>query len=164
MATPEDLPESEKRRAEFATQVHQCRRFAYRHARRRGASHEDADDLAQEVAARLCRWRRSAAPPQGYWLVRLLNQCSQEHRKRFRPLASLSEEPETSAESCEQAPSTDLEGGLARLSSRERVFLELHYHCGISYVEIAQLHRSTPGSVRKVCDRAVQRLRGHFSS
>ena len=57
------------------------------------------------------------------------------------------------------AASVDLERALARLTSRQRLAVDLHYYLGLKLVEVAEVMRCSEGTVKSTLSDARGRLR-----
>lgn len=165
MADGGKLPEPSRRRPTGAAAksdrerlVIEAHRLALRAARRRGATLETAEDIAQEVA--LAIWRR-AEPPRAlpaYVGSAVRNALTDRYRRRARIV--LVERLELSAEDLEDPTGQPLDLALvidkvkANLSSSERTLLDCLMD-GVGYTEI----RRILGCPRAAVKKRVHRLR-----
>ncbi len=138
----------------------QLYRFFYRQVGNR----EEAEDLTSEVflkAARLLDTSRDEAS-QRAWLHRTARSALADHWRRFyrAPEVPLAVEPayQATADNPSEGPSTArLPALLARLPENYRRVLELRFLEGRSVHETAAALRLSPGNVKVLQYRAVQR-------
>lgn len=117
----------------------------------------DADDLLQEV---FCRFIRMKDPPQDEehikaLLIRMTLNCS----KSFFTAAAMRHNvplEDTVAATPESGETLD---AVLRLPKKYRTAVHLHYYCGYSVEEIAELTRQNPSTVKSQLHRAREKLR-----
>ena len=139
-------------------------------ARRYLGSHEDADDIVQEVFVRayeaLHSFRKDAAV--ATWLYRIaVNQSINALRwRRVRSALRLDELTSDQASS-EETPQEALESGerrrlieeaVARLPEKQRAVFVLRYYQELSYEEIAQTLKTSIGGLKANYFHAVKKI------
>lgn len=145
--------------------LNRARRTAFLIARRRGASVQDAEDLAQEV---MLRWWRHAcrdAVPNTSWILKVLPQCALAAMRHRKPFAGLTMEPSIEVE-LESGPADEdlLASFLERLPRRQQNVLKLRFHNRWTFAEIAEVEGITPRAARHTCDRAIQTVRNWWAA
>jgi RNA polymerase sigma-70 factor (sigma-E family) len=130
-----------------------------------GSPH-DAADLVQEALIRLRQsWSRVKAPePYTRTTMARLHISLWRRRRRERLVATVPE-GEYTDESLPRAESgSELWNLLATLPRRQRAVLVLRYYESLSDQEIAAVLEVSPGTVRGYATRALENLRGSWSS
>lgn len=128
-----------------------------------GASHHEAEDLAQTVLMRCyVSWSRvaSAAYPEAYVARMLVNEFARSRRRKWwgeRPTADL---PESSApDEAERVVGADaVARALAALGSGHREVVVLRHYMHLSEHQIAEALGVPEGTVKSRLSRAHQRL------
>ncbi len=129
----------------------------------------DAEDVAQEVFARLCRPERPLA---GYdparaslstFLTVLATSAAIDHLRRQRPADPLQEVPEERLTIPPSEPAERLILPENLLTARQRLVLTLLYDREMEVVEAAGLLGVDPQTIRSTHHKAMQRLRAHFA-
>ncbi len=129
----------------------------------------DADDITQEVFARAIekhrQFRADAQLPT--WLTQIaINVCrSRARRRRLRQLFWAHQASEPAKRSTSTSPESHLETSesiqraVARLATKHREAIVLHYLEERSVDEVATLLRTTPAAIRKRLARAREQLK-----
>lgn len=129
----------------------------------------DAEDVAQEVFARLCRRDRPLA---GYdparaslatFLTVLASSAAIDHLRRQRPAEPLEAVPEERLAIPAAEPAERLTLPEHLLTARQRLVLTLLYDREMEVAEAAQLLGVDPQTIRSTHHKAMQRLRAHFA-
>lgn len=149
-------------------------------------SHQQSEDLAQEVYLRIYRARASYQPQSRYrtWLFTIVNNvvhtakgklarrrefqldqrsCDQSetaHPLTFLAVATQHLQPSRSLESSEAREA--VHAAISLLNWRQRMAVELRHLHGLSHVEIAQRLNSSPEAVKSLLHRAIENLRDHL--
>ena len=114
-----------------------------------------AEDIAQDVMAKMYRTWGSADRPDAYLRTALVNSCNNWHRRARTqatklPLLMTSETVELGAD--------ELADAIAGLPFRQRAVIVLRYHSDLSEAEIADALGCRPGTVKSLAARALDRL------
>jgi RNA polymerase sigma factor (sigma-70 family) len=128
----------------------------------------EAEDVAQEVFARLCRRDRPLA---GYdparaslstFLTLLATSAAIDHLRRKRPADPIDSVPEhrLSVPAIEPADRIRIPDG--RLTARQKLVLTLLYDREMEVAEAASFLQVDPQTIRSTHHKAMLRLRGHF--
>jgi len=135
---------------------------------KRAVAAADLDDVAQEVFLRLMRYERTelVENPQAY-LYKMASNVAAEWAIRSRQVR-----PHDSHWLIGLTSADDLERNLSRsqveeevrraietLAPRQKRMLKLHHFDGLGYDEIAQMHSTTPRSVKRVLTKSYNKLR-----
>jgi RNA polymerase sigma-70 factor (ECF subfamily) len=135
-------------------------------ARLAGRYHQDPDDIVQDALAVAWRMRDRFDPTRGTarsWLLAIT--ADQRHKTwlrasrwgtRTRPLAEV--DP-AAPPGTDGSAAIDLERALRRLSTRQRLAVDLHYYLGLDVTETAAVMRCSPGTVKSTLSDARGRLR-----
>lgn len=145
-------------------QRHSARVLGYLVARL--SSQEEAEDVFQEVFAKLHRhrFRYSEEVPFIAWLFTITRNACIDHlrrqRVRGRYLVQTPEEFEPAADNSElPLELTEAIAELSTLNAQQREALELRFSSGLSFAEIAQRMALSPANARQIVSRAIKRLR-----
>jgi RNA polymerase sigma factor (sigma-70 family) len=135
--------------------------IAYRVAYRLLGQRDEAEEVAQETLARAyARWRRVAEYDEP-WVARVASNLAIDISRKRRPTVPIDE---THALFPGDLAATVLERyglvrSLQRLSRRQREVVVLRYLADLPEAEVAAVLKTTVGSVKQHCHRAVARLR-----
>lgn len=124
-----------------------------------------AEELANEAFVRVCeRWeevRRMHSP--GGWTHRVaMNLARSYWRRRYAERRAFARAAAREPRSHEDPDGTDavvLREALAALRPRQRQAVILRYYLDVPAAEVAELMGTTPGAVRVLTHRALERLR-----
>jgi RNA polymerase sigma factor (sigma-70 family) len=129
----------------------------------------DAEDVAQEVFARLCRRDRPLA---GYdperaslstFLTVLATSAAIDHLRRKRPADPIDSVPEHRLSVPAAEPRERLKIPAELLTGRQRLVLTLLYDREMEVAEAASLLGVDPQTIRSTHHKAMLRLRAHFT-
>lgn len=127
-------------------------------ARRLTGSKQDAEDVVQEVLLRAWRKQHTYDEQRGSvttWLLAIT--ANMARRRARRPLQV--EPVEDWRDEDSHLTAMVIERAIARLSSRQRLAVELHYFIGLSVAETAAVLGVHPGTVKSQLFDARTRLR-----
>lgn len=127
-------------------------------ARRLGGP--DWEDVLQD--ALVLAWRKRDRYDAGRgtpstWLLTLTADAARKHLRTDRPTLELVDSAAPSA-----ARDLDLDRAVARLSSRQRLAVELHYFLGRPVAEIAVIMNCSAGTVKSTLSDARARMRNYL--
>jgi RNA polymerase sigma factor (sigma-70 family) len=129
---------------------------------RRLTNPSDADDVVQEALAVAWRKRSRFDPLRGTaraWLLALTaDQCRKAWRRSKPATAPVEALALVGVESF--VPDVDLQAAIHKLSSRQRLAVELYYFLRLSTAETATVMRCSEGTVKSALADARKRLRG----
>lgn len=143
-------------------------------ARLAGRYGSDPDDILQDALVAAWRHRRSFDPSRGSARAWLLAIVADQQRKAWRRARALLARSLSAATSRSEVPpglgrasagfapdhlGVDLERALTRLTSRQRLAVDLHYYLGLPVAEAAQVMRCSEGTVKSTLADARTRLR-----
>lgn len=135
-------------------------------ARGLGASHHDAQDIAQEAFLKLFRYIGSYRLGRSFtsYFYRIVINAARDHLTRMSASgdSSLEEVEERAAEPERQAPFEELEllrRALVELPAREREVVILRDLQGLDTWQVARILRISPITVRRHSSRAIAHLR-----
>lgn len=127
--------------------------------------HHQAEDLAQDVLARVyVAWPRISGDPHGYAYRALANAVANQRRWRTRhPEQPLEPEhadgPGGSAWDDQVLLGHDVRAALQQLPARQRMVVVLRYYADLTEVQTAQALNVSVGTVKSQHSRAITRLR-----
>jgi RNA polymerase sigma factor (sigma-70 family) len=114
-----------------------------------------AEDLVQDVFARLARRRTVVERPEAYLRRSVVNAANSWHRRRRLELRhARAEVPEHAS-----LGARELADALRVLTTRERAVVVLHYYEGRSIDEVAEILECPRGTVASLQSRALTKLR-----
>jgi RNA polymerase sigma factor (sigma-70 family) len=132
---------------------------------RRGRSEQDADDLVQEAWIRLACYQRDqvVAQPEAFLMRAALNLSIDEHRVRVShgehvlldDVVLVDATPSAEAVLLGRERMARLSDCLGRLDDKTRAILLAHRIDGMSYQQIARIHRLSISSVEKHVAKAT---------
>ena len=114
-----------------------------------------AEDIAQDVMARMYRTWGSAERPDAYLRTALVNSCNNWHRRARTQANKL---PLLMTPDIVELGADELADAIARLPFRQRAVIVLRYHADLSEAEIADALGCRPGTVKSLAARALDRL------
>jgi RNA polymerase sigma factor (sigma-70 family) len=120
----------------------------------------DQDDVVQESLLRAWRRRSTYDPAKGTalgWLLAIVG--DQARRRRVRSRQPSFPLDEASGAVLDHARDLDLERAIARLSTRQRLAVDLHYFVGLDVVTCAETMGCAEGTVKATLHQARARLR-----
>jgi RNA polymerase sigma factor (sigma-70 family) len=120
----------------------------------------DRDDVVQEALVRAWRRRETYDPSKGSalgWLLAIVADQASRRRTRSHP-PSLPLDDATGAV-FDRARDLDLERAIARLSTRQRLAVDLHYFVGLDVATCAEVMGCAEGTVKATLHHARARLR-----
>lgn len=135
--------------------------------RRLGASHDGAEDLAQETFLRLYQWRDRYRPTAKFatFLFTLARHAWVDWlRKQGRTVKLTGEEPPEEKPHPEVGSAAtdlrlDVQAALAELSEKLRAVVALHVYAGLNYGEIAAVLEIPKGTVKSRMFHALRQLK-----
>ena len=150
-------------RPEFDQRFDALAVIAYRVAYRLLGHRDEAEEVAQETLARaFARWRSVAAYDEP-WVARVASNLAIDVWRKRRPSASLrADDPDATFVgdvAVVVSERDSLAQSLDRLSRRQREVVVLRYIADLPEAEVAALLRTSVGSVKQHCHRAIARLR-----
>ncbi|MBE5797186.1 MAG: RNA polymerase sigma factor [Clostridiales bacterium] len=158
-------------RKDTAAFLHARMKAVYGYCLRRCASHQDAEDTAQEILLRthaaLIR-RTDVTDPERYLWTVARNTLANLYRDRARCTVGVPVEAvdETDFQSAllEQEETRRLHGELARLSRQQREIVVMHYFRGMKQSAIAQALGIPVGTVKWHLHEAKKELKQHMNT
>lgn len=137
---------------------------------RRGRTEQDADDLVQEAWIRLARYEQGqpVEQPEAFLMTTAINLSIDAHRARstrgeevlLEDVVLVAPTPGVEDVLLARERVARLSECLARLNDKTRAIFLAHRIDGMSYQEIAQMHRLSISSVEKHIAKAVLQLTG----
>lgn len=128
-----------------------------------------AEDILADALANAWRKRAQFDPERGTARNWLLAITADQRRKAWRQAArwlsrstALPEDGGPAPAAADAAASVDLERALARLTSRQRLAVDLHYYLGLKLSEVAEVMRCSEGTVKSTLSDARGRLRAQL--
>ncbi len=135
-------------------------------ARLASRSGSAADDILADALANAWRKRAQFDPERGTARNWLLAITADQRRKAWRQATRwlsrstvLPEDGGPAPAGADATASVDLERALARLTSRQRLAVDLHYYLGLKLDEVAEVMRCSEGTVKSTLSDARKRLR-----
>lgn len=157
------------REAAFAHLVRKYQSKLYWHVRKMVVSHDDADDLLQEIFVKVWRalpnFRQDA---QLYtWLYRIAtNEClgflSSKKRQAFRPMTEASEALAANLEA-DEMPGADaielkLQQAILTLPDKQRLVFNLRYYDEMPYEQMADVTGTSVGALKASYHHAARKI------
>ncbi|MBO0884626.1 MAG: RNA polymerase sigma factor [Mycobacterium sp.] len=126
---------------------------------------DDAEDVVQDALAAAWRSRSRFDQSKGQartWLLTIVGNQARNHLRRHRITRAVQHSVEEGAGAAGEGlvVSIDMARALARLTDRQRMAIALHYYCGLSISECAEVLVCSAGTVKSTLSDA----RGHLRS
>ncbi|QEC51016.1 RNA polymerase sigma-70 factor (ECF subfamily) [Anseongella ginsenosidimutans] len=146
----------------------------YWHVRRMVISHDDADDLVQEIFIRI--WKNLETFRGGSklftWIYRIAtNECiSFLKRKKMRNTVSIDDEENLLLEKLREDPYINgndlqikLQEAILRLPEKQRIVFNMRYFGELPYEELSEILGTSVGALKASYHHAVKKLEQYFT-
>lgn len=159
------------RQAAFSELVRRYQERVYWVARRMVGSHDDADDIAQEVFIKVYRSIDSFREESSFytWVYRIATNTSINFLKRKKlrelirfddlvaPLISVEDQPDEAVEREENT--TLIERAIQRLPQKQRQVFIMRYYDELSYEEMAKILKKSVGGLKANYFHALKKIK-----
>jgi len=168
------LRNPDTKRYGFNLLVRKYQRNVYWLVRKMVISHEDADDITQDVFIKVYKSIDSFREDARLftWIYRIatnecLNFLQRRKRRFFLPIADVQAELETKLDSSEHVAADEiqmkLQKALLRLPDKQRLVFNMKYFEDLSYEEIAEVTQTSVGALKTSYHLAVKKIEEFLS-